>query len=239
MAHTSRSRPRPAAAAEPATPDQKATPGRKATPDRKSGRKAAAGRKGPEAPSPARGGRRRRSGGPAAAPTPATPPPASVRYAATVEVPLATVATGEQADAAFEALRRAHGAVSTDLAKPSITLTFDVTAADARQAAQRADTTAGHALRAAGLGAAGPTLALAVLTAAEQERANAAPLQLLGVSEIAALLQVSRQRVDQLRARPDFPTPAARLKAGPIWTTDALTDFLTTRTTRRPLTSPR
>ncbi len=53
-----------------------------------------------------------------------------------------------------------------------------------------------------------------MLSAAEQERANAAPLQLLGVSEIAALLQVSRQRVDQLRARPDFPTPAAHLKAG-------------------------
>jgi predicted DNA-binding transcriptional regulator AlpA len=41
---------------------------------------------------------------------------------------------------------------------------------------------------------------------------------LVGVHEIAEMLDVSRQRVDQLTARDDFPPPAAILHAGRrIW----------------------
>jgi predicted DNA-binding transcriptional regulator AlpA len=40
---------------------------------------------------------------------------------------------------------------------------------------------------------------------------------LVGVAEIADLLGVSRQRVDQLAERDDFPNPAAVLAAGRIW----------------------
>src|SRR5215207_5014425 len=40
---------------------------------------------------------------------------------------------------------------------------------------------------------------------------------LMGSSEIATLLGVSRQRVHQLAQREDFPVPVARLAAGPIW----------------------
>lgn len=41
---------------------------------------------------------------------------------------------------------------------------------------------------------------------------------LIGVHEIAQLLGVSRQRVDELaRTRPDFPKPVAHLRAGRIW----------------------
>lgn len=40
---------------------------------------------------------------------------------------------------------------------------------------------------------------------------------LVGAHEIAALLNVSRQRVSQLAATADFPHPAAELQAGRIW----------------------
>jgi predicted DNA-binding transcriptional regulator AlpA len=43
-------------------------------------------------------------------------------------------------------------------------------------------------------------------------------LDLVGVTEIAAMLGVSRQRIDQLiRTHPDFPRPVAELVAGRIW----------------------
>lgn len=41
---------------------------------------------------------------------------------------------------------------------------------------------------------------------------------LVGVAEIAALLGISRQRVDALlKSHPDFPSPIAELSAGRIW----------------------
>jgi predicted DNA-binding transcriptional regulator AlpA len=44
------------------------------------------------------------------------------------------------------------------------------------------------------------------------------PIELAGVAEIAELLGVSRQRVDQLvRDHDDFPRPIAELAAGRIW----------------------
>ncbi|HET7234974.1 MAG TPA: hypothetical protein VFK59_00915 [Actinomycetota bacterium] len=43
------------------------------------------------------------------------------------------------------------------------------------------------------------------------------PDRYLGVTEIAELLGVSRQRVMQLRQRADFPEPVAELAAGPVW----------------------
>jgi hypothetical protein len=39
----------------------------------------------------------------------------------------------------------------------------------------------------------------------------------VGAAEIAELLGVSRQRVDQLTRRSDFPLPAAELASGRIW----------------------
>lgn len=48
----------------------------------------------------------------------------------------------------------------------------------------------------------------------------------LGVSEIARMLGVSRQRVSELRARPDFPDPVAELAAGPVWKETHLLRFI-------------
>jgi hypothetical protein len=52
----------------------------------------------------------------------------------------------------------------------------------------------------------------------EQTSAVVQKLDLMGVAEIAELLNVSRQRVHQLaREHADFPQPVAELKAGKIW----------------------
>ena len=40
---------------------------------------------------------------------------------------------------------------------------------------------------------------------------------LVGVAEIAQMLGVTRQRVNQLVREPDFPAPEAKLTAGRIW----------------------
>jgi predicted DNA-binding transcriptional regulator AlpA len=43
------------------------------------------------------------------------------------------------------------------------------------------------------------------------------PDHLMGLTEIAAMLGVSRQRVHQLAQSEAFPEPVARLAAGMIW----------------------
>jgi hypothetical protein len=50
----------------------------------------------------------------------------------------------------------------------------------------------------------------------------------LGVSELAAEIGVSRQRVSELRTRADFPAPVAELAAGPVWAASSLRRFLDT-----------
>ncbi|MDP9302626.1 MAG: hypothetical protein M3P43_17300 [Actinomycetota bacterium] len=47
-----------------------------------------------------------------------------------------------------------------------------------------------------------------------------------GVSEVAALFCVSRQRVAELRTKPGFPAPIAELRAGPVWKVSSLSRFL-------------
>lgn len=46
---------------------------------------------------------------------------------------------------------------------------------------------------------------------------RAGALNLLGLQELADLLNVSRQRADQRARERDFPKPVAELKAGRIW----------------------
>src|SRR3990172_7177953 len=43
------------------------------------------------------------------------------------------------------------------------------------------------------------------------------PERYAGVTEVARMLGVSRQRVAELRKRDDFPEPIAELAAGPVW----------------------
>jgi predicted DNA-binding transcriptional regulator AlpA len=44
--------------------------------------------------------------------------------------------------------------------------------------------------------------------------------ELMGAAEIAERLGVSRQRVQQLIGRADWPAPAATLEMGRVWRTD-------------------
>lgn len=61
---------------------------------------------------------------------------------------------------------------------------------------------------------------------------------LLGVTELADILGVTRQRAHAIAARDDFPDPVERLASGPIWTEPSVRAFLTTweRKPGRPAT---
>lgn len=50
--------------------------------------------------------------------------------------------------------------------------------------------------------------------------------ELVSVSEVARILEVSRQRVSELARSPEFPAPVARLAVGPIWKKSAILRFL-------------
>jgi hypothetical protein len=49
-----------------------------------------------------------------------------------------------------------------------------------------------------------------------------------GVTEVAKLLGVSRQRVSELRGSSLLPAPVAELAAGPVWSVSTLTRFIDT-----------
>lgn len=65
---------------------------------------------------------------------------------------------------------------------------------------------------------------------------STAPPELMGVREIASLLEVSRQRADMLTKRPDFPQALAALASGSIWPGAAVRRWASTweRKTGRP-----
>jgi hypothetical protein len=69
---------------------------------------------------------------------------------------------------------------------------------------------------------------MSVETDEHLERENATPNfpELVGLSEIAGILGVSKQRVAQLRDREDFPKPVAELAAGPVWSRWMLERFI-------------
>ncbi|HWS34530.1 MAG TPA: hypothetical protein VN408_17545 [Actinoplanes sp.] len=63
------------------------------------------------------------------------------------------------------------------------------------------------------------------------------PLYLVGNREIRLMLgDISRQRVYQLTARPDFPAPAASLCQGKVWRGEDVEAWISRR--RRPPTPP-
>lgn len=92
--------------------------------------------------------------------------------------------------------------------------------------------TLGRALVRAGADAAGlPAWSVVRLEAVTddllgRDLAQPAMPELLGMAEVAVRLAVSRQRVAELRRRPDFPQPWVDLAAGPVWFGDAIDRFL-------------
>lgn len=43
------------------------------------------------------------------------------------------------------------------------------------------------------------------------------PLDLVGVAEVCQMLELSKQRVDQLSRTSDWPTPVVTLRCGRVW----------------------
>jgi predicted DNA-binding transcriptional regulator AlpA len=57
---------------------------------------------------------------------------------------------------------------------------------------------------------------------------------LVGVGEIAKMLGVSRQRVDQIAASAEFPEPEVELMAGRVWIRSAVEAWVRNHPDRRP-----
>lgn len=59
-------------------------------------------------------------------------------------------------------------------------------------------------------------------------------VDLAGAAEVADMLGVSRQQVDRLSQRADFPNPVATLKGGRIWRTRDIERWMKANPHRRP-----
>lgn len=64
------------------------------------------------------------------------------------------------------------------------------------------------------------------------------PSHLMGVAEIAELLNVTRQRVHQLRALDGFPEPTASLAIGDVWLRSDIEAWAQTRPARAKKSQP-
>ena len=136
-------------------------------------------------------------------------------------------------DALRAALADHHAATYTAIRRYGAQL--DVEAATAEEAVEAAATAFRMAAQRSGLPG-WPVVRVDVMTVEDQEAALGEPTfpEILGVTEAAQLLGVSRQRVDQLRAdHPDFPAPIVRLASGPVWLRSAIQGF-ERRWQRRP-----
>jgi predicted DNA-binding transcriptional regulator AlpA len=59
------------------------------------------------------------------------------------------------------------------------------------------------------------------------------PLDLVGMSDVAKMLGVSRSRADQLARQVDFPQPIAQLSGGRIWQRTQIEEWMATRDTAK------
>lgn len=103
-----------------------------------------------------------------------------------------------------------------------IGVTMSVEAATNRQAFERARMALSHEL-----GARARLVDARVQTVEELERELEAPAlpALAGISEVASILHVSKQRASQLADNPAFPEPICALAAGPVWLRSSIISF--------------
>lgn len=155
----------------------------------------------------------------------------------TVKIEAAGDLAAEQVDLdRIDALRAAlvdhSAAASTANRRYGIQLDIDATTAE--RAAEAALKAFRLAAERSGLPV-WPVVRVDVMTVEDQEAALGEPTfpDLVGVTEAARLLRVSRQRLDQLRGSSDFPKPIVRLAAGPVWLRSSIEGF-DRRWDRRP-----
>ncbi|MFE1383507.1 hypothetical protein ACFW6S_31630 [Streptomyces sp. NPDC058740] len=127
-------------------------------------------------------------------------------------------------DDLHEQLAAAHPAVST-APNGNLSVRIFVEASTARQAIDTGLKTVSTAAK--DLGVTAPVVGVEALTETELDRRNDEPVipNLVGVGEIAELLNVSRGRVGQLAARDDFPPAVAHLKSGPVYIKEQVQAF--------------
>jgi len=122
-------------------------------------------------------------------------------------------------EAVLSAVAEIGGAAGGDIGGDRLDTCFGVEADNVAKAAE-------EALRAINAVAPARLAAVRIMTTAEHDRQLASPgSQLVGVTETAELLGVTRQRLAVLRRRPEFPAPLAELAAGPIWRAGDLSRF--------------
>jgi hypothetical protein len=130
-------------------------------------------------------------------------------------------------DDLYDFLAPYGGALAVDDRSIRATLTVSDEAADPFDAACRGRDLLMKGLDQVGLQPRG-WLMVEAITADEQDRRLAEPTvpELVGVSEVAQLLNVSRQRASELARAANFPTPVARLASGPVWARMTLDRFV-------------
>lgn len=115
----------------------------------------------------------------------------------------------------------------------TVAATVPVEAESARAAAGVAESLVLLHARQAGLRAFRALRLEAVDTASSLLSTEAETGEILGSAEVARLLGVSRQRVQQLRAEGRFPAPLLELSATPVWLRRSVETFITSWS-RRP-----
>ncbi|WP_333745462.1 hypothetical protein [Streptomyces sp. IBSBF 2950] len=121
----------------------------------------------------------------------------------------------------------------------NVSVQMTVDAGTARQALDIALKAVTQAARAAGTSA--TVVGVELLTEDEFDRRLAEPPipPLGGLSEIAEILDVSRQRAGQLAERDDFPPAVAHLKSGPVFVVEQVKSYAARpRTPGRPRRTP-
>lgn len=127
-----------------------------------------------------------------------------------------------------------YATITSDQATHIIRVTFHVEASDDRQAATAAARTFTKASREV-LGKPLPYCGVAVARGDAEPKPVSPPL--VGMTETATILGVSRQRAGQLADQnPNFPAPVAVTAAGPVFLLDDVLAFTSTweRRTGRP-----
>ena len=136
-------------------------------------------------------------------------------------------------DDLLEALRPWHASAIGTSGTPTGTSvrvggTITVAGPDIRLALRKAVRIIHHALLEIGLPSPWKVTRLEIMSVEEQEcelaRSNAP--ELVGLSELAAILGVSKQRVSELRRLDGFPHPLAQLAAGPVWARPMIQRFI-------------
>ena len=126
-----------------------------------------------------------------------------------------------------ELLQRIGGTIRHDTNRGLLYLVWRLSAAGLVQAGHQAASVVADALPTC-LGSEAELTSLQVVTAeqADAERDHPRPQELMGYTEAATALDVSRQRVAQLDGQhPDFPRPVGRIGAGPVFTADSIRSF--------------